>query len=376
MKKKNLEVIVFLPVFCMLVYFFCSKMGTANFFSTIMNTSYKLLIDTVLYLTAIAVLVSALADLFTEFGVINLINKLLSPLMGPIFGMPGASSLGILMTYLSDNPSILAFAENKQFRRHFKCYQLPALTNLGTGFGMGAIITTFVVSLNSPIGESFGKAALIGNIAAFIGSMISCRIMLHFTKKVYGKTDMCIVKEQGLENLEEEKKPQGIGIRIISALLDGGKKGIQIGISITPGVLIICTIVMILTNGPSSAGIYTGSAFEGIPVLPWVGEKLSFILKPLFGFYSSESIGVPITALGAAAAGIGLIPQLLQDGLANAHDVAVFTAMCMCWSGFLSTHIAMMDTLGCKELTGKAILSHTIGGFCAGICANWIFNFF
>ena len=33
----------------------------------------------------------------------------------------------------------------------------------------------------------------------------------------------------------------------------------------------------------------------------------------------------------------------------------------------------MMDSLKCHELTGKAIISHTIGGLCAGIAANWLY---
>ena len=48
--------------------------------------------------------------------------------------------------------------------------------------------------------------------------------------------------------------------------------------------------------------------------------------------------------------------------------------MCMCWSGYLSTHVAMMDSLKCSYLTGVAILCHTVGGLVAGIVANWGFN--
>ena len=66
--------------------------------------------------------------------------------------------------------------------------------------------------------------------------------------------------------------------------------------------------------------------------------------------------------------------KLIAAGLANSHDVAVFTAMCMCWSGYLSTHVAMMDSLKCSYLTGVAILYHTIGGICAGVFANWCYN--
>ena len=108
--------------------------------------------------------------------------------------------------------------------------------------------------------------------------------------------------------------------------------------------------------------------------LPWLGKKLEFILSPLFGFTDASGISVPITALGAAGAAIGLVPHMAEAGTVLANDVAVFTAMCMCWSGYLSTHVAMMSSLKVNKLTGKAILSHTIGGLCAGVAANWIFK--
>ena len=56
--------------------------------------------------------------------------------------------------------------------------------------------------------------------------------------------------------------------------------------------------------------------------------------------------------------------------------IAVFTAMCMCWSGYLSTHVSMMDLLGETRFTGKAILSHTLGGIVAGMSAHWFYTFF
>ena len=33
----------------------------------------------------------------------------------------------------------------------------------------------------------------------------------------------------------------------------------------------------------------------------------------------------------------------------------------------------MMDSLGYSKMTGKAIISHTIGGLCAGVAAHWIY---
>ena len=161
-------------------------------------------------------------------------------------------------------------------------------------------------------------------------------------------------------------------------MLEGGKNGVDMGIAIIPGVLVVCTLVMLLTFGPSTdpvtgAKVYTGAAYEGIGLLPLIGEKISFILKPLFGFTSPEAIAFPITSLGAVGAAMSLVPQFITDGIITPNDIAVFTAMGMCWSGYLSTHVGMMDALNARELTSKAILSHTIGGLIAGISAHLIY---
>ena len=108
-------------------------------------------------------------------------------------------------------------------------------------------------------------------------------------------------------------------------------------------------------------------------MLPYIGQKISFILEPLFGFKSPEAIAFPITALGAVGAAISLVPEFIKNGAIAPNDIAVFTAMGMCWSGYLSTHIGMMDALKSRDLAGKAILAHTVGGLCAGIFAHIIF---
>lgn len=375
-KAVGLEVFVFLAIFLGFFVALCMEMGTVNMFNTMMNTAFDLLLNTCFYIMAIAVLAGAISALFSEFGVIALLNKLLSPVVKFLYGLPGASAVGIFTTYLSDNPAILTLAHDNTFRRYFKRYQLPALCNIGTAFGMGLIITTFMAGLKSPNGESFGLAVLVGNLGAVVGSIISTRLMLRRTSKIFGKeADADIEGEVEEIDIEKYRKIRkgSIGTRFLDALLAGGKSGVDMGMAIIPGVLIICTIVMMLTNG-NADGVYTGAAYEGVAILPWIGDKLSFILQPLFGFQSSEAIAVPITALGAAGAAISIVENLVMGGLANAHDIAVFTAMCMCWSGYLSTHVAMMDSLKSSYLVGPAIVSHTIGGLCAGVFANWFYQ--
>ncbi len=372
----GVEVFVFLAIFVGIFLYLGSIMGAVNMLNTMMNTGYQLLIDTVLYILAIAVLAGAISGLFTEFGVVALINKILSPLMKPLYALPGASIIGVLATYLSDNPAILTLAKQTEFRRYFKKYQFPALTNIGTAFGMGLVITTFMIGVKNPSGGTFIVPALIGNLGAVIGSIVSVRIMLFFTAKAFGKEESCVQADAGHEmgGNEREIRSGSLGNRILGAVLDGGKSGVDMGLAIIPGVVVICTLVMMLTNGPSVSGAYTGAAYEGVALLPALGDKLRFLLEPLFGFNSSKCVAVPITALGAAGAAIGLVPKMVQEGIAVGNDIAVFTAMCMCWSGYLSTHVAMMDSLKCKELTGKAIFSHTIGGLCAGVSAHWIYQ--
>ena len=279
-KAVSLEAFIFLVIFLLIFGGIAMKMGGANMMQTLMATAYELLIDTVFNIMAIAVIAGALSGVLSEFGVIALLNKAITPLMKPLYNLPGAASVGVMTTYLSDNPAILGLAEDRNFRRYFKKFQLPALTNLGTAFGMGLIVTTFMLGINAP-GENLGLAVLIGNLGAIIGSIVSVRIMMIFTKKEFGVTEYCIPAKEGesLDDFLNQREVRGgsVGGRLLESLLDGGKNGVNVGMAIIPGVLVICTIVMMLTNGPSADGTYTGAAYEGVALLPWIGEKIDFI---------------------------------------------------------------------------------------------------
>ncbi|AVQ29795.1 MULTISPECIES: CD0519/CD1768 family membrane protein [Fusobacterium] len=352
-------------------------MGPVNMINTIMGTAHDLLINTVFFIMGVAVLAGALSEILSEFGVISLINKLLYFVIYPLYKLPGASALAIVTTYISDNPAVLSLAANKEFRKYFKNYQFVALTNLGTSFGMGFIVSAFMVAQGGLMKENLFKAVLIGNFGAVVGSIISVNLMMHYSKKYFksiGESEEEKEIEKFVLDTREIRRGTVFG-RFLEAMLEGGKVGVDMGIAIIPGVIIICTTVLMLTNGMPEGG-YTGAAYEGIGILPIIGAKLNFILKPLFGFSSPEAIAFPITALGAVGAAIGLVPQFIKEGVIGPREIAVFTSMGMCWSGYLSTHVAMMDSLKYRDLTGKAIFSHTIGGLAAGIAANFLYSLF
>lgn len=374
--RRTHELVIFLVIFFGFFIGLSIPMGLPNMLNTFMNTAYKLLLDTVFYIMAITVMTGAISKLFVEFGVVVLLEKMLKPLMKPLYNLPGVASLGAVMTFLSDNPAIITLSKDKTFSQYFKQYQIASLTNFGTSFGMGLVVVAFMT------GRGYGSGALVGLAGAFIGSIVTTRMMQFLTLRAYPELDSPMPGTHLDQEFEPELKPaqgtmeeekKGPFLRTLNAMLDGGKSGVEIGLSIIPGVLIISTIVMMTTFGAPADGVYTGSAYEGVPVLPWLASKIDFVFQWLFGFDHPELIAFPITALGAVGAAIGLIPAFDASGLITANAIAVFTAMGMCWSGFLSTHTGMLDSLGYRQLISKAIASHTAGGLIAGISAHWLF---
>ena len=367
--KRRIEAVVFLLIFFGFFGYLGSKMGLPNMMNTIMQTAYSLLLETVFYIMAITVVSGALGNLLVEFGVVRLIEVVLRPLMKPLYNLPGVAALGGIMTFLSDNPAIISLSKDAHFARYFKKYQLISLTNFGTAFGMGLVVIMFMM------GKGYLPAALVGLLGAVIGSIVSTRLMQRFILKSNPELNAEVSEVEGDEEKISFKSEGSVFLRFLNAILDGGKSGVDIGLAIIPGVLIISTVVMMLTFGAPEGG-YAGGAYEGVALLPTLAGKIDIVFKWLFGFESPQLVAFPITALGAVGAALGLIPRFIQEGIINGNAIAVFTAMGMCWSGYLSTHTAMLDSLGFRSLTSKAILAHTIGGLVAGVAAHWLFVLF
>ena len=362
--KRSLEAIVFLLIFFGFFGLLATRMTLPKMLNTFMQTAYHLLMETVFYIMAICVLMGAISKLLAEFGVVRLLENILRPLMRPLYNLPGVAA----MTFLSDNPAIISLSKDKNFRQYFKKYQLVSLTNFGTAFGMGLVVIAFMTS------QGFGKGAVVGLFGALVGSIVSTRLMQRFTLKNFPELDEPVAEGAGDEQQISFKSEGSVFMRFLNSILDGGKDGVGIGLAIIPGVLVISTIVMMLTFGPSgTGGVYEGVAYEGVPVITWAASKIQVVFTWLFGFEHPQLISFPITALGAVGAALGLVPRFIAEGIIDNNAIAVFTAMGMCWSGFLSTHTAMLDSMGYRQLISKAIGAHAVGGLLAGIAAHWLF---
>ena len=370
-RRSTVEALVFLTVFILVFGILAHYMGGKNLLGTIMHTAHDLLLNTVFYLMGITVLTGALSKLLSEFGVVSMLERILRPLMKPLYNLPGVAALGAVMTFLSDNPAIIALGKDRTFASYFKKYQLVSLTNFGTAFGMGMVVMLTMVS--------FGHtgAAFVGFFGAVCGSIISTRLMQRFTLKSSPEMDAPVIEDAtaaAAGQTDESVSEKSLFMRFLNAILDGGKNGVDLGLQIIPGVLIITTFVILITFGPNAdTGLYDGGIGQGVPVLPWLAQKIHWVFEWLFGFSDMRLIAFPMTALGAVGAALGLLPTFDAAGFLDGNAIAVCTAIGMCWSGFLSTHTAMLDSLGYRKLISKAIGAHSIAGLCAGIIAHFAY---
>ena len=370
LRSRRVEALVFLAV---LSVFFGSlgwRMGSANLLNSIMATAFDLLTNTVFFIMSITVLSGALAKLFIEFGVLRLVEYVLRPLMRPLYNLPGVAALASVMTFLSDNPAIMSIAHDKNFRSYFTDRELASLPNFGTAFGMGLIVVTYMTSLG------YFSAAMLGVAGAALGGVVATRLMQRLCRSEFPtlSDEQRRQREASADEGQIAFRSEGSYFeRFLNSILEGGKSGVDLGLAIIPGVLIISTLVILITFGPKDPAVgYQGLAGEGVPVLPWVVGKMGFLFRWLFGFEHAELIAFPVTSLGSVGAALSLFPEFLKSGFIGGNEVAVCTGMGMCWSGFLSTYTAMYDALGMRRCLGRAIVSQVIGGVCAGAIAHFL----
>ena len=376
LQRKTVEGFVFIIVFMGVFTYIGHIMGLSNMLNTIMNTAHDLLLQTVFYLMGVVVLSGALSRLFIEFGVVRIMEFLFGRLMKPVFGLPGVAVLGAIMPFLSDNPAVLTLAKDKKFSGYFKKYQFVSFINYGTAFGMGLIVVVFM------LGKGYAIEPLLGVLGAIAACVLSTRFFQRMLLKrdpAYAEPMPVLTVEQKEVRTHEERRTEMLQakestfIRFLNALLDGGKNGVELGLAIIPGVIIISTAVFILTFGPGPSGVYDGSPYQGIALLPDLAGRINFIFDWLFGFKHPELVAFPITSLGTVGAALGQVPLFISQGFLDGNTVTVFTAMGISWSGFLSTYSAIFDAIGYRQLTSQAMLIHLVSGLVAGVFAHWLY---
>ena len=161
-------------------------------------------------------------------------------------------------------------------------------------------------------------------------------------------------QEELAEERIENEEQNGIFMRFLNALLDGGKNGVELGLQIIPGVLIITTAVIMITFGTGDAGVYNGTANQGVPILPWLADKVHWIFEWLFGFKHMELIAFPMTALGAVGAALGLLPTFNAAGILDGNAIAAQQLAGFALGSVVAGVCSMLDP-DCVILSGSVI---------------------
>jgi hypothetical protein len=93
-KAITAETLVSLAILGALFAIFAWQMGLAYMFKTMMGTAHDLILNTVFFLMGVIIIAGAFTSLISEFGIVSIANRMVSPLMKPLFGLPGAASIG------------------------------------------------------------------------------------------------------------------------------------------------------------------------------------------------------------------------------------------------------------------------------------------
>ena len=92
-EKKAISLETYVAIFTVVASFYLLGriMGIGNLFNTIMNTAHDILLNTVFFIMAMSVVAGSISALMAEFGVISLLNKIISALMRHRYGLPGGA---------------------------------------------------------------------------------------------------------------------------------------------------------------------------------------------------------------------------------------------------------------------------------------------
>lgn len=155
-------------IFCFLVYF---EAGPEWIWSE--DTGGLLLNDLMVPLVPMFLFAGFLLPLLTDFGLLEFIGTLLTPIMRPVFLLPGRSSIDCIASWVGDATIGVALT-NKQYEEGY--YTAREASVISTTFS--AVSITFCLIVLSQVGLTnlFGKYYLIVAIAGIAAAIITPRI--------------------------------------------------------------------------------------------------------------------------------------------------------------------------------------------------------
>ncbi len=228
--------------------------------------------DLILGLFSIFLFASIFLPLLTDYGLLEFVGVLLTPVMRPLFKLPGRSSIDSLVSWIGDGTMGVTLTNNQYEEGH---YTEKEAAIIATTFSAVSITFSLIVLDKVGLTNLFGPYYLTIMITGVIAAIIMPRIPpLSRKRDVYAKEIEDKVEfipegysgfEWGLE-LAIEKSDQKLGP--IEFLKMGLKRAVNMWLDVLPVIMSFGTIALIIAE-------YT-------PFFQWLG--LPFI--PIFKLFN------------------------------------------------------------------------------------------
>lgn len=243
------------------------------------NTGALLLYDLLTGLFGIFFFAAFLLPLLTDFGLLEFVGALLTPIMRPVFRLPGRSSIDCIASWLGDG-TIGVLLTNKQYEEGY--YSAREASVISTTFSAVSITFALVVIDQVDLTSKFVPYYLAVTLAGIIAAIIVPRIPPLSRKK-----DDYLGEQKGdLEKLPEGHTAFSWGLEqslekakgssnILEFMSNGFKNVLDMWIGVMPVIMAFGTIAVIIA--------------EFTPVFTWLGKPFIPMLNLLKIPYAAEA---------------------------------------------------------------------------------------
>lgn len=258
-----------------MVYF---KMGPELIWS--MDTGGLILFDLIQSLFGIFLFAGILLPLLTDFGLLEFIGALLTPIMRPIFGLPGRASIDAIASWVGDGTIGVALT-SKQYEEGY--YNKKEATVIATTFSAVSITFSLVVIGQVGLAHLFGPYYFTVALAGITAAVVLPKIppLSRKEETYYHGVEMDIGERvpEGYTNaswgleLAVAKAQESFSLRDL--VVKGVTSVLDLWIGVLPVIMAFGSLALILAE-------YT-------PIFAWLGLPFIPLLKVLGVPYAVEA---------------------------------------------------------------------------------------
>ncbi len=263
------------------------------------DTGGLILFDLIKNLLGIFLFAGFLLPFLTDFGLLEFIGAILTPVMRPVFDLPGRASIDAIASWVGDG-TIGVTLTNKQYEEGY--YNKKEATVIATTFSAVSITFSLVVIGQVGLAHLFGPYYLTVATAGIIAAVILPKIppLSNIEKSYYhgNKQDMGERVPKGYTNLSWglelalEKAKDSLSVKDL--LLKGTTSVLDLWLGVFPVIMAFGSIALMIV--------------EFTPIFEWLGLPFVPLLKLL---------GVPYAVEASQTIMVGFADMFLPSVIAS-----------------------------------------------------------